>query len=168
MRLVTGILSACGLMICACVSAQDIRIENVTVVSPERDRPLTKATVVIREDRIVSVGSVASGTSQHSGQIIDGTGLFLAPGLIDSHVHLGEVHGMTVEQQQANPDLVKAGMEQMPRSFLYFGYTTVLDLTSTRERARPWPGPIRAAPCGRRARALRRSPARKARRRSAA
>jgi hypothetical protein len=51
--------------------------------------------------------------------------------LIDSHVHLGEIPGMRADQEQAHPDIAKAAREQIPRSYLHFGFTTVVDLNST-------------------------------------
>jgi imidazolonepropionase-like amidohydrolase len=135
MRLVASIGFACGLLFCTCLSARDLRIENVTVVSPERDAPLLKASVVIRNDRIVSVGTAPPA---NSGQIIDGTGLYLAPGLIDAHVHLGDVPGMTPEQQQANARMADAALAQMPLSYLYFGFTTLVDLLGNVAKAKGW------------------------------
>jgi len=49
---------------------------------------------------------------------MDGSGLFLTPGLIDSHVHLGAIPGMTPEQEAEHPDIARAVREQIPRSFL--------------------------------------------------
>jgi imidazolonepropionase-like amidohydrolase len=69
---------------------------------------------------------------------IDGKGKFLIPGLIDTHTHLGWVAGMTDAQRQAHPDIVKAAQEQEPRSYLYFGYTTVLSLGETSKGVREW------------------------------
>lgn len=135
MRVAARIGLACGMLFCACVSAQDLRIDNVTVVSPERNTPLSKATVLIRNDRIVSVGEKPAGRSD---QIIDGSGLYLTPGLIDLHVHLGNVPGMTFEQQQAHPQLTEAALAQMPLSYLYFGFTTLLDLLGNDTRTREW------------------------------
>jgi imidazolonepropionase-like amidohydrolase len=135
MRLIARMGFACGLLFCACLSAQDLRIDNVTVVSPERDRPLPKVTVVIRNDRIVAVGKAPSRSSD---QIIDGTGLYLAPGLIDTHVHLGSAPGMTPEQEQANARIRDATLAQMPLSYLYFGFTTLLDLLGNETRTREW------------------------------
>jgi imidazolonepropionase-like amidohydrolase len=127
---------ACGLLLFgACLSAQDLRIDNVTVISPERDAPLHQATVQIRNDRIVAIGKAARN---NSGPTIDGTGLYLTPGLIDSHVHLGDVPGMTPEQQQANKHLADAALEQMPLSYLYFGFTTLVDLLGNDAKNKGW------------------------------
>jgi imidazolonepropionase-like amidohydrolase len=126
----------------ASAAAHDLRIEHVTVVSPERSRPLQDATVVIRNDRIVSISqgssSAAARTPGSTAQVIDGGGLYLVPGLIDSHVHTSGVPGMTPTQEQAHPDIAQAVGEQLPRSYLYFGYTTLIDLISEPEHLRAW------------------------------
>lgn len=126
---------ACGLLFCACLSAQDLRIENVTVISPEREAPLTKATVLIRNDRIVAVGK---SSTRKADQVIDGTGLYLTPGLIDSHVHLADVPGMTPEHQHAHAAMANATFAQIPRSYLYFGFTTLVELLGNPSRTRQW------------------------------
>jgi len=69
---------------------------------------------------------------------MDGSGLFLAPGLIDSHVHLGAIPGMTPEQEAAHPNIARAAREQMPRSFLLYGFTTLIDLISTPPEMARW------------------------------
>jgi imidazolonepropionase-like amidohydrolase len=129
---------------CPSALARDVWIEHVTVVSPEQAQPLKDVTVHIRGDRIVSVSSAErSGTvdrSETAAQVIDGRGLYLAPGLIDSHVHVNGIPGMTSEQEQAHPDLVRAVHEQVPRSYLYFGFTTLVDLVSTPAQITQWNG----------------------------
>jgi imidazolonepropionase-like amidohydrolase len=127
---------------CASAAAHDLRIDHVTVVSPERSRPMQDATVVIRDDRIVSISqgppSAAARTAGSTVEVIDGRGLYLAPGLIDSHVHTSGVPGMSPSQEQAHPDIAQAVGEQVPRSYLYFGYTTLIDLISGPEQLRAW------------------------------
>jgi imidazolonepropionase-like amidohydrolase len=129
---------------CTSAAAQDIWIEQVTLISPERSSPMTDATVHVRGDRIVSVSrhseSGAAGRSGTAWQVIDGRGLYLAPGLIDTHVHVGEIPGMTTAQERAHPDLARAAREQIPRSYLYFGFTTLVDLVSTPAQAAQWQG----------------------------
>jgi hypothetical protein len=104
-------------------------ISNVTVISPERTGSLTHAYVRIVAGRIADV----SDRRLRGETEIDGTGGFLIPGLIDSHVHLavapkGFPAPMTVEQAGANPKIVAAALAQDPESFLFFGFTTVVDL----------------------------------------
>src|SRR5580658_3089214 len=87
------------------LSAADLQIEHVTIVSPERSRTIEDALVRVHDGRIVSI-STARHPAQHLSSdtvSIDGTHLFLSPGLIDSHVHLGEIPGMTAEQEASHP-----------------------------------------------------------------
>ena len=134
-------LIALGLW-CASVAASELRIDHVTIVSPERSRPLQDATVYIQDDRIVSISRhVPSGSARETRstvEVIDGKGLYLAPGLIDSHVHTSLVPGLTLAQQQDHPDLAREALEQIPRSYLYFGFTTLIDLISTPAQTAAW------------------------------
>jgi len=144
-RLVTTTLARC-LTLCACLCssalAQDLRIEHVTIVSPEREGALRDAEVYVHEGRIASITSARSSRrttrSRAADVTINGTGLYLTPGLIDSHVHLGQIPGMTEEHERAHPDIARAAREQIPRSYLYFGFTTLVDLISTPEAMARW------------------------------
>jgi imidazolonepropionase-like amidohydrolase len=120
--------------------AADLQIEHVTIVSPERSGPMRDAFVRVHDGRIVAVSTGNRATAQSNGHTmtIDGSGLFLAPGLIDSHVHLSEVPGMTPEQEAQHPDIAKAVREQIPRSFLLYGFTTLIDLISTPHDMARW------------------------------
>jgi Amidohydrolase family len=122
------------------LSAADLRIEHVTIVSPERATPIHDALVRVHDGRITAI-SKASGTAAHSRPdtiTIDGSGLFLAPGLIDSHVHLGEIPGMTPEQEAEHPEIAKAARDQIPHSYLLYGFTTLIDLISTPQSMARW------------------------------
>src|ERR1043166_3802165 len=104
----------------------EIVIKNVTVVSPERSAPLARAVVVIRDGRIAEVGTdLVAGA--HPKQI-DGHGGFLIPGLIDSHVHVGNMGPLDDDAIDAHPELLDAYRAQLPRSYLAFGFTTLVDL----------------------------------------
>jgi imidazolonepropionase-like amidohydrolase len=106
-------------------------VTDVTVVSPERAAPLQHAYVRIEEGRITELsGHPLKGTSQ-----VDGRGKFLIPGLIDTHTHLGQGPAMLPPQRAAHPDLVALTDEQEPRSYLYFGFTTVLSLGNSTARS---------------------------------
>ena len=77
---------------CGSAAAGDLRIEHVTIVSPERAAPMRDATVLIRGDRITAISRSHSPAARGKDvEVIDGTGLYLSPGLIDSHVHTGGV-----------------------------------------------------------------------------
>jgi len=115
-------------------------IEHVTVVSPERTTPLRDASVSLHDERISQVTeSGATGGARVPGvEVVDGRGLYLTPGLIDSHVHLYDIPGMTDEQERAHPQIARDARAQIPRSYLYFGYTTLVDLVSLPEAMARW------------------------------
>src|SRR6516164_8704839 len=140
-----NVIVALALGCCACAGDRrgasstplvpgDVWIRDVTVVSPERDAPLLHAQVVVRGRRIASVGIEKPGSAEGI-TVVDGTGKFLTPGLVDGHVHLAEVPGMSSADIASKPALVAAYFKQLPRSFLYFGFTTVVDLNVV-DRAR--------------------------------
>jgi imidazolonepropionase-like amidohydrolase len=104
-------------------------IENVTLISPERVTPLVHAAVVIRNGRIAEISkNVIAGP--HARRI-DGTGRFLIPGLIDSHVHVGHSAALDDDAIDAHPELWAAYRAQLPRAYLAFGFTSVVDLDLT-------------------------------------
>ncbi|MBN4075900.1 amidohydrolase family protein, partial [Gammaproteobacteria bacterium AH-315-E17] len=52
--------------------------------------------------------------------------------------HLNGVPGMFFEHEQAYPDIAKHAQEQFPKSYLYYGFTTVIDLMSNSELIASW------------------------------
>src|SRR5271167_2012688 len=109
-----------------------IWITDVTIVSPENLADLARGSVLIENERIARVERKASAKPPAGATVVSGEGGFLIPGLIDSHVHLASIPGVTLELS-LNPDAAHAAMladyyKQLPRSYLYFGYTTLIDL----------------------------------------
>jgi len=107
----------------------DLVIQNVVLVSPERDGVVLEQAVRIENGRIVEIGQspleVLPGES-----VLDGEGRYLAPGLTDSHHHVSFVPGMGaagLPPASNYPELVDLYMEQQPRSLLYHGVTQILD-----------------------------------------
>ncbi len=116
-------------------------IEDVTLISPERPSPVPHVSVVIRNGRITQIapGLVAG---PHATRL-NGRDRFLIPGLIDSHVHVGDTGPLDEDAIAAHPELLQAYQSQLPRSFLAFGFTTLVDLNSAEEdRARFIAAPI--------------------------
>jgi imidazolonepropionase-like amidohydrolase len=137
---VKGLIIAAAVF-CGSAAAADLRIDHVIIVSPERAGPMQDASVYIRGGRIAFIRKSSNSSVQGGGrniEVIDGTGFYLAPGLIDSHVHTGGVPGMGPAQQAANPEIASELANQVPRSYLYFGFTTLIDLDSTPARIAKW------------------------------
>jgi imidazolonepropionase-like amidohydrolase len=104
----------------------DLLIRDVTVVSPERPSPLPHADVEIRDGRIARIGTGLAASP--GARRIDGRGRFLVPGLIDSHVHVGHQGPLDDDAIERHPDLLASWRAQVGRSFLAFGFTTLVDL----------------------------------------
>ncbi len=103
-------------------------ITDVTIISPERLDHVERGSVLIENGRIARVDRSGHARPPGGGTVISGHGQFLIPGLIDSHVHLASIPGMDFGQEPANAEMVKEYLAQLPRSYLYFGYTTLVDL----------------------------------------
>ena len=110
-------------------------IEDVTLISPERQSPLRRADVVIRDGRIAEIGTdLGAGAGARR---IDGRGRYLIPGLIDTHVHVGHPMALDDAAIEARPELLAAYRAQVPRAYLAFGFTTLVDL-DLRPQNRDW------------------------------
>jgi hypothetical protein len=104
-----------SLMVClsACETGPSLpttTIENITLIDPV-DGAMAGQRIVIEGDRIASVESM-SVSRDSNGEVIDGSGRFLIPGLWDMHVHFLYDESLT---------------EIMPRLFLDYGVTSVRD-----------------------------------------
>jgi imidazolonepropionase-like amidohydrolase len=115
-----------------------IWIADVTIISPENLDHIGEGNVLIEDGRIVSVER-KKGTRKPAGAtVVSGKGQFLIPGLIDSHVHLASIPGVQLEMSfgpdAAQPLMISEYLKQLPRSYLYFGYTTLVDLAVVEHR----------------------------------
>lgn len=136
-RIVERTLLAVCLPICVVPTSAfaDLIIRNVTIISPELSEAQENQTVRIRNDRIVSVNSVQSAglantTESAEDVVLDGTGRYLIPGLMDSHLHSSVIPGLGFvggKQTKAHPDMHRAYIEQFPKSLLYHGITQFVD-----------------------------------------
>lgn len=81
------LVGAALLALSAPVAAQDVAITNATVATGDGSDPIQGATVVVRGGRVVAAGP---GVAVPAGvQAIDGTGLWVTPGLFAAMSQLG-------------------------------------------------------------------------------
>jgi imidazolonepropionase-like amidohydrolase len=113
-------------------------ITDVTIISPENLEHIGTGSVLIENGRIIRVDRKAGPKKADGATVVSGKGLFLIPGLIDSHVHLASIPGLAPEMSSGPADgksaMIKTYFEQLPRSYLYFGYTTLVDLAVVDQR----------------------------------
>src|SRR5258708_11260383 len=103
-------------------------IAGATVLSPEQKDSGRQLNVLVDGERIAAVTAELPADAAQGATVVNADGLFLIPGLIDGHTHLQSVPGFTPVMQLGHPALVRAYRAQLPRSFLRYGYTTVIDL----------------------------------------
>lgn len=103
-------------------------ITNVYIVSPENLDHIEKGSVLIKDGRIERVERAQKPARVADAEVIDGKSQYLIPGLIDSHVHAASVPGMGFEPAAGQAEMVREYFKQLPRSYLYYGYTTLVDL----------------------------------------
>ena len=113
-------------------SANRVWITDVFIVSPESLAHIEKGSVLIENGRITRVDRSQGQKRPGRATVISGKGQYLIPGLIDSHAHLASVPGMTFDQSDSKQKMVEEYYKQLPRSYLYFGYTTLVDLVVLR------------------------------------
>ena len=116
----------------------EILIRHVQIVSPDGATTGDPTDVLVRDGLIFSIGVNAVGQASDSAETLDATGHFLSPGLIDGHTHLNEVPGMTFDHEQAYPQVAADARFQIPRSYLYHGFTTVVDLNAHPDTINDW------------------------------
>ncbi len=107
-----------------------VTINNINVVNAETGKVEHQQTVIVENGVISKVYKTNDKSKNNVGRVIDGSGKYLIPGLIDSHVHISSTLGMSLDQEAEYPKLVKQFQQQLPKSYLYFGFTSLVDLNS--------------------------------------
>ena len=85
MDMQVNVLAAALFVSAAQVGAQAITIDNVTIVDITNGRLQSRKTIVIEGNRIARIDNASNAT--HAAATLDGTGMFVIPGLWDMHVH---------------------------------------------------------------------------------
>lgn len=115
----------------AAARAGELLIDNVRIADG-RARPMgSPVSVLIREGRIVHIGPIGSANAPPSVRRIDGSGRFLSPGLIDTHVHMMWSPACKLRHQDAQAaDWTYTCGRWLPRylkAYVAAGVTTIVD-----------------------------------------
>lgn len=106
-------------------------VENVTIISANKDGIINRYVgYVLLDNEAILYSGIQKPSVAGSIKNINSVGKFIIPGLIDSHVHLANVAGMTWQNKRDHPDLAKSYFDQLPKSYLYYGYTTLIDVNN--------------------------------------
>ena len=117
-----------------------IWITDVFIVSPENLDHVQRGSVLIEHGLISRVETSEKAKRPEGATVFEANGQYLIPGLMDSHVHLSSIPGMNPDQADLTQPpaksyskheaLVESYFKQLPRSYLYYGYTTLVDLVA--------------------------------------
>ncbi|MCC6460830.1 MAG: amidohydrolase family protein [Saprospiraceae bacterium] len=92
MRKILMLLLACQAM---SLPAQTVVIRNVTLIPMDGDYTRSQQTVVLEKGLIRQMGDADQIAVPKRAQVIDGTGKFLMPGLMDMHAHFFTEQGIS-------------------------------------------------------------------------
>lgn len=109
-------------------AAEETLIINANLISPERADLLEDAWIRLEGERIIGVGSGLVDVGDAA--VVDASGGYVIPGLIDSHVHLFHATGLRRGLTDDYQALYAAFQAQQPRSYLFHGFTTLVELSS--------------------------------------
>ncbi len=120
------------------ITRADLIIKNVRIASAEQSQASIPSDVAIINGKIIAIEKAGENILTESDEVIDGSNYFLSPGLIDGHTHLYSIPGMRADQEAKFPEIAQAAREQLPLSYLYFGFTTIVDLNSNSALIQQW------------------------------
>ncbi len=86
---ITLLLCLCALLFCVPARAQssgEILIRNATIMTASHGT-IENGSILIRNGKIAAVGKAAEVKGSADAKIIDGTGMYVTPGFVDSHSH---------------------------------------------------------------------------------
>jgi imidazolonepropionase-like amidohydrolase len=103
-----------------------VLIRNTTLIDGTGNEPKVGVDILLEGNKIVSINGASRDPV--ANVIIDGTGKYVMPGLIDAHVHLSSPIVF-----QLSPEEKESVVSHTPSAFLYNGVTTVLNVSSNAE-----------------------------------
>lgn len=95
-------LSVALLAVPGMVAAQDVAIRNATIITIARG-DIQNGTVVVRGGKITAVG--ANVAIPAGMRVIDGTGKYVMPGIIDAHSHAALENGINEGSESVTPEV---------------------------------------------------------------
>lgn len=128
-------------MLCVFAAHSQTYITNVSIMDVEKQKIIPNQTVIIVNGEITEIKKSKNIKVPDTANLIDGTGKYLAPGLVDAHVHFFQSGGL-----YTRPDVidlrkyknysqeiaeVNSEMEDKLRRYIQNGITTVIDVGST-------------------------------------
>jgi len=121
--LITCLCSLCIFMLVPLpASAQSVLIQNVTLIDGTGADPVSSVSVLVTDGRFAEIGDKVEAPDGVS--VVDGSGKYLMPGIVDSHIHLPGGRAGAGNREMVM-DIPTA--QRILDGYLYSGVTAVYD-----------------------------------------
>jgi imidazolonepropionase-like amidohydrolase len=101
-------------------------LENFTLIDGTGKPPVPNAALVVTDGRIVFAGPKAGIKAPAGAERIDLAGKYVMPGIIDLHVHLGNVKGLVQDPKF----FTRENLNEQLRTYASYGVTAVVSMGS--------------------------------------
>lgn len=126
-----------GLVGLTCANAQTLALTNARLLDVEKGTWLENRTVVVEGDKIRQVFSGKKGKIPADARVLDLTGKWVVPGLVDAHIHLFQSGGLYTRPDgfdlrkyrpyEVERQWLKDHFADQLRRYVAYGITTVID-----------------------------------------
>jgi len=131
-RVVIGLIGM--LLTSSAMPAESLAFEHVTVIDGTGGPAQSPMTVVITGERIVALGAPGTVNVPVATRRIDARGQYLIPGMMDLHLHLMGGGVYRASRPPGEKDVVDLAQGlRLLQSWLYYGFTSVLDVGNNHE-----------------------------------
>lgn len=105
----------------------EVRVfENFTLIDGTGRTPVAGAALVVRDGKIEYAGPGSGMRAPAGAERLDLAGRYIMPGLIDLHVHLGNVKGLVQDPKF----FTRENLEEQLRTYAWYGVTAVVSMGS--------------------------------------
>ena len=117
-------LPACILLFSSFLHGEVKVLKNFTLIDGTGHQPVKNAAMIVDNGRIQWVGASAQLKAPASAEIIDLTGKYVMPGIINLHGHIGNTVGL----KQDAKFFTRENIENNLKTYASYGVTTVLSM----------------------------------------
>lgn len=113
-----------GLLFAAALHGEVKALRNFTLIDGTGRAPARSSAMIVENGRVTWVGPAAQLKLSAEAEVIDLTGKFVIPGIINLHGHLGNTVGLEQDAKFYTPESVQKNLA----TYASYGVTTVLSL----------------------------------------
>ncbi len=111
----------CALLLSSALNAEVKVLKNFTLIDGTGRSPVTESAMIVNDGRITWIGRTAVLQAPAGAEIVDLTGKFVMPGIINLHGHIGN----TVDLTQDGKFYTRKSVEENLHTYATYGVTAV-------------------------------------------